>query len=199
MTRRALLLVPLIAAALLPATPSAAQSQPARPTLDDFSRRLLADVQRAGEDLAGETLAQWIIASRADAVRSGVLPMPEAVRTRLKGQFPEALLARVRYRVGSANEFSLASNAFKNRAAAITLDDVVLFRSSADAQGDARLWAHELTHVLQYERWGIRGFARRYTLDHRGVEAEATAREQAFAASAKTVAPASGPSSAGTR
>jgi hypothetical protein len=124
--------------------------------------------------------------------------MPEAVRTRLKGQFPEALLVRVRYRVGSANEYNLAANAFKNRAAAITLDDVVLFRSAQDAATDARLWAHELTHVQQYERWGIRGFARRYTLDHRGVEAEATAREQAFAASAKSPSAASAPST-GTR
>lgn len=34
----------------------------------------------------------------------------------------------------------------------------------SDVWHDARLWAHELTHVAQYERLAIRGFVREYLL-----------------------------------
>lgn len=175
-TLRFIAALPLAAAMLLtPAPIIPAQAQQARPSLDEVSRRLLADVQRAGEDLAGEALAQWIVASRDDAVKAGVRPMPDAVRARLRGHLPEALLARVRYRVGTGHELSLQTNAFKGNAAAITLGDVILFRAEEQAGADVRLWAHELAHVRQYDRWGVRGFARRYTRDHLAVEAEANA------------------------
>jgi hypothetical protein len=42
------------------------------------------------------------------------------------------------------------------------------------AATDARWWAHELGHHIQYKRWGgIPGFARQYVLDYQGVEQEA--------------------------
>lgn len=136
---------------------------------------LLRNLADATNQLASEALAQWILASREDVVRGGVQPIPQAIRARLAGHFPDALLDRVRYRVGIGHDLALPSNAFRANAAAITLNDVIAFRESDDAAGDARLWAHELTHVQQYERWGVRGFARRYTLDHDGVEREADA------------------------
>lgn len=137
--------------------------------------RLLRNLADATNEVATEALAQWILASREDVVRGGVQPIPQAIRARLAGHFPDVLLDRVRYRVGLGNDLALPSTAFRANAAAITLNDVIAFRDSTDAAGDARLWAHELTHVQQYERWGVRGFAQRYTLDHDGVEREADA------------------------
>lgn len=170
----------LPAAALLLASP-VALAQARQPEAGAVTRALLADLQRAGEDMASEAMTQWILASRRDALRTGVSPIPRAVRTRLEGHFPAALLDRVRYRVGNGDELGFPTNSVKTNAVAITLDDVILFRHGADAAGDIRLWAHELVHVQQYERWGVRGFARRYTRDHRAVEAEAIAGATRFA------------------
>jgi hypothetical protein len=164
--------LPLIAAALLVPAP-AIFAQNGKTDWNAVGQRLLGDMQRAGEEAASEALAQWIWSSRGDAVKAGVGPIPQAMRARLKGHFPQALLAKVRYRIGTGNEFSLQTHAFKGKAVAITLGDVILFRPDANLAHDAPLWAHELTHVQQYDRWGVRGFARRYTRDHLSVEREA--------------------------
>jgi hypothetical protein len=182
---RTVLAFPLIVAPvlMLVLTPSPlALAQQARPSVDQVGRALLADLTRAGQDMASEALAQWILASRDDALKAGVQSIPADIRARLKGHFPEDLLSRVRYRVGTGRDFTLQTNAFKGNTAAITLNEVILFRPDAKGETDARLWAHELTHVQQYTRWGVRGFARRYTLDHLGIEREAEAGEARYAA-----------------
>ena len=56
---------------------------------------------------------------------------------------------------------------------AMTLGEVIVFRDETRAREDTKLWAHELTHVMQYERWGIEGFAERYLEDSEAVEQEA--------------------------
>lgn len=159
--------------ALVPA-PAQAFARDTVSSWDDAGWRLLGDLQSAGEQVATLALARWIATSREDALASGVRPIPEDVRVKLQGHVPEAVLEKARYRVGTGHEFSLHTNAFqRGNAAAITLDDVVLFRSEADASGNVALWAHELYHVQQYDRWGVQGFAQRYTRDYRTVEAEA--------------------------
>lgn len=101
----------------------------------------------------------------------------------LLGFFPDALLRRARYAVGQVDAIALPSLAFTyGDAFAITLGDVVLFRDADKARTDAKLWAHELTHVLQYQRWGIDGFAEHYVRDHSAVEREAYANADRFAA-----------------
>jgi hypothetical protein len=62
---------------------------------------------------------------------------------------------------------------------AMTLGDVILFR---DVQGvaDSLLWAHELTHVMQYTQLGITAFATRYLEQGWELEAEAMARADAI-------------------
>jgi len=55
----------------------------------------------------------------------------------------------------------------------MTLGDVILFKTEQMAEADLKVWAHELTHVMQYQRWGIEGFAERYVRDSAGVEREA--------------------------
>jgi len=119
-------------------------------------------------------LRDWIIESRDSAVRQGVAEIPPAIRTELSGYVPEAVLDRVRWRVGGAGEESLQQNSFSfGHALAITLDYVVVFRDHDDALDNAELWVHELYHVMQFRDWGIEGFAARYLADSSGIESEA--------------------------
>jgi Domain of unknown function (DUF4157) len=67
-------------------------------------------------------------------------------------------------------------------ATAITLGDVVLCRNEQVAETDLKVWAHELTHVMQYQRWGIEGFADRYVRDSAAVEQEAIDNANRFVA-----------------
>jgi len=85
------------------------------------------------------------------------------------------LLQRTRYGIApDKGALSLPTLAFSyGDAAAITLVDVVLYRDERVAQQDLVLWAHELTHVVQYQRWGLDGFAARYVRDRNAVEKEA--------------------------
>ncbi len=67
-------------------------------------------------------------------------------------------------------------------ALALTLIDVVLFRREDDARWNEKIWAHELTHVMQYRRWGVQGFAARYVADSTAVEHEAYSNADRFEA-----------------
>ena len=55
----------------------------------------------------------------------------------------------------------------------MTLNEVVLFKDPQVAVFDTVLWAHEVAHVAQYQRWGVEGFAERYAADREAVEREA--------------------------
>jgi Domain of unknown function (DUF4157) len=92
----------------------------------------------------------------------------------LLGYFPDAVLRKVRYASGHADNITIPGLALSyGHIDAVTLVDVVLFREDRAAHNDSKLWAHELTHVMQYERWGVDGFATRYLEDHDAVEREA--------------------------
>ncbi len=131
-------------------------------------------VRETSVQSAAPVLEEWIRKSRDDAIKAGVKPIPPDIKRQLQGFFPEALLNKVRYRVGQGNELSLQANSFRfGDAAAITLGDVVVFKSSKDALTAHVLWAHEMTHVQQYEKWGIRDFSIRYLRNWHDVEDEA--------------------------
>lgn len=120
--------------------------------------------------LSVPTLATYIRQSRQAAIDAGVEPIPAALRARLADFFEPALLDRVRYRVGEATPGTVAALAFELRHKdAIVLMDVIVFRTPEKARNDV-LWAHELTHVRQYTRWGVTGFVRRYLEDRKAVE-----------------------------
>ncbi|MDT4865919.1 hypothetical protein FQZ97_1007480 [compost metagenome] len=55
----------------------------------------------------------------------------------------------------------------------MTLVDVIVFRNLNDAMDNIPLWAHEMTHVQQYQEWGVKEFATRYSNDFNSVEAPA--------------------------
>ncbi len=47
---------------------------------------------------------------------------------------------------------------------------MIVFADENEARNDSKLWAHELRHVMQFEQWGIEGFAARYLADSAAVE-----------------------------
>ena len=134
-------------------------------------------------DTLAPLLARLIEASRAQAIAAGVQPMPAAVRRGLAGYFPDALLRKVRFAAGGMEGNALPALAFAyGDAAAMTLGDTIIFRDLWRAESDLKLWAHELTHVQQYDRWGIDGFAERYVRDSKAVEQEAYGNAERFEA-----------------
>jgi hypothetical protein len=118
-------------------------------------------------------LEKWIVACRDQALENGTLPMPPSIKERLRGYFANTLLDRVRYRVGWADGRPMQSSLFRLLdAKAVSLGGVIVFRDAGTA-ADPVIWAHELAHTQQYDRWGTREFAERYVRDHHAVESEA--------------------------
>lgn len=134
----------------------------------------------AAGEVAGPALAQWIRASKNDALSAGVNVIPTEVRAQLSVFFNSNLLEAIRYRVGRGNEMSLAANSFRfGDRSAITLDNVIVFRDSSGTK-NLGLWAHEIGHVLQYQRSGIEDFAKRYVRGFRDMEGEADDTSRRF-------------------
>jgi hypothetical protein len=132
----------------------------------------------------GSTLLAGLIQSaREIAIANGVRPIPRQVHQALLGYFPAAMLRKVRYASGHADTITVPGLAVTyGHTDAVTLADVILFRDDDAARSDAKLWAHELTHVMQYERCGIEGFALRYFQDANAVEQEARDNADRFVA-----------------
>jgi hypothetical protein len=119
-------------------------------------------------------LAKSIVLSRDSALEQGVAEIPAEIRASLEGYVPDATLSRVRWRAGGSWDL-LAQSAFMIRdAQAVTLDYVIVFAREDEALHDPKLWAHELKHVMQYQEWGVDGFAARYVADGVAVESDAT-------------------------
>jgi hypothetical protein len=102
-------------------------------------------------------------------------PIPPAIRAQLTPFFPQAVLQSARYATdwdttaaGLLPHMLLGNGVVQ----AVTLGDVILFRDTRGA-GDLLLWAHELTHVEQYPRLGVKGFATRYVAQAGVLEQEA--------------------------
>jgi len=153
LVRRSMLLAPFAWA-----LPARAQ-QPIPPTLMDQAAALLA------------TLIQ---SARENAIANGVRPIPPSIQRALLGFFPDAILRKVRYASGNADAITIPGLAMTyGHIGGLTLGDVILFNDDHLARIDTKLWAHELTHVMQYERWGIEGFARHYIQDSGALEKEA--------------------------
>jgi hypothetical protein len=134
-------------------------------------------------DYAASALAALIDGARRQAIADGVRPVPALVYRSLLGYFPAALLQKCRFAAGNSRALTLPGLAFTyGDATAITLGDVVLFKDERTAETGLKVWAHELTHVMQYQRWGVEGFAERYVRDSAAVEQEAIDNANRFAA-----------------
>lgn len=132
---------------------------------------------------AAGALGGLIDGARQQAIADGVRPIPTTVYRSLLGYFPAALLQKCRFAAGGSRTLTVPALAFSyGDPTAVAVGDVVLFKNDRVAEGDLKVWAHELTHVMQYQRWGIEGFAERYVRDSAAVEQEAIDNASRFAA-----------------
>jgi Domain of unknown function (DUF4157) len=118
-------------------------------------------------------LTAWIKNRRDAAVARGVAEIPPDIREALAGYVADDVLDRVRWRVGDSSLAGEQAVFHFGATPAVTLDYVILFKSSENAREDPSLWAHELVHVAQYREWGVAGFAQRYLEDYEAVEHDA--------------------------
>ena len=124
-------------------------------------------------DRAGAALAGRIREARRQVIAAGVHPIPAAVYRDMLGYFPAHLLQRCRYAVGGSRMLAVPrAKRIYGSTAVTTLQDVVVFRSARVAESDPRLWARELTRLMQFQRWGVEGFADRFVHDGAAVEQE---------------------------
>ena len=137
-------------------------------------QNLPRDVGQALLNPAGATLATAIRQGAAQA-GSGAQSIPPAIRQVLTPYFPSHILDKVRWNVYNPNRISIDSAVigwFQNEGA-ITLDGIVVFSSSTEAQTNWGLWAHELTHVMQYDNMGVESFANVYSVNWNSLESQA--------------------------
>ncbi|WP_260961857.1 eCIS core domain-containing protein [Pseudomonas citri] len=126
--------------------------------------------------MAASGLQGWIESSRNTAATGGVRTIPLNIRAQLEPFYDIQVLDSARYKVGDDGELNAANTMLQNPdVTAVTLMDIIVFRSPDDALNNVALWAHELKHVQQYLQWGVREFASRYTRDYTAVEAPAYA------------------------
>ncbi len=124
--------------------------------------------------LLAPLLTDWIAASRDAAIAAGVEPVPPEIRAALRVYVPATVLDRLRWRTGPGGDLSLQQAALGfGDVPAMTLGHVIVFKNRDEALQDSTLWAHEIKHVLQFDEWGINGFALRYLNDDEAVEFEA--------------------------
>lgn len=135
-------------------------------------QNLPKDVGQALLNPAAPALATAIRFSRGQALNRGVQPIPASVRQELALYFPAQLLDKVRWTTAGGISIDGALRNWFNQEGAVTLDDVIVF-SGANLTNDLELWAHELTHVLQYSQLGVETFAFQYTFNFQEMEAQA--------------------------
>lgn len=108
-------------------------------------------------------LEQAIRFSKRQTLAAGARPIPVAIREMPDDHFPADILDDVRWSTaGLRVDIGSALAGWYLREGAVTLDNAVVFSNEGTAD-HLGLWAHELTHVLQYRELGIGGFVRLYT------------------------------------
>lgn len=141
-----------------------------------LAQRSTRYAQETSPVVAGAALAGSIRASHALAKRHGTERPPEDLARQLRPYFATGLVDRVRWTsAGRRLQLSTVLGGWYLDEGAVTLDDVVVFSEPKTAQ-NLWLWAHELTHVEQYRRLGLDGFAARYATHAAELEREADAK-----------------------
>jgi len=146
-------------------------------TLERAKRAARPAAEAAGKrasDMAATALKQAIQYSRENAKRSGTYPIPPEVKADLQYYFSKDLLERVEWTPAGRHLDlgSLIAAWYRREGGAVTLKDVVVY-SNEDMVQNRTLWAHELTHALQYEKLGLKDFAWVYLTNHEVLERQA--------------------------
>ena len=145
-------------------------------------QNLPKDVGQAMLNPASPVLATAIRFSRGQALNRGTQPIPSQVRQELAAYFPQQILDKVRWTTADGISIDGALKNWFNQEGAVTLDDVIVF-SSGNLTSNVELWAHELTHVLQYSQLGVETFAFQYSFNFDGMEAQARQNASRIASS----------------
>lgn len=135
-------------------------------------QNLPKDVGQAMLNPASPFIATAIRNSRAQALNRGAQRMPDEIRHELAPYFPAQILDKVRWTTADGISIDGALKNLFNQEGAVTLDDVIVF-SDARLTNNLELWAHELTHVLQYSQLGVETFAFQYMYSFDGMESQA--------------------------
>ena len=127
-----------------------------------------------GSILQGANIFEITAAPLAAAIRAGnsryssiAMPIPDNIKQLLNRYFSKSVLDNARYTIGSTQitlpNFIGQGQAFFGKDYAVTVDNIIVFNTNP--QNKIMWWVHELTHVDQYERWGIEKFAYLYLKD----------------------------------
>ena len=150
--------------------------------IPDIAEHLPPDVRQALLESAAAGLATAIRDSRRQAVERGVDPIPPLIRAALDPYFPARILDKARWTTAAGISLDGVLTNWFNLEGAVTLGEVIAFSDGSQVQ-DVELWAHELTHVIQYEELGIEPFALEYLHDFRAVENQASSNASRIMAS----------------
>jgi hypothetical protein len=135
--------------------------------------------------LTAAPLAAAIRAAR-ERHSANAQPLPPDVLQGLAPYFSPSVLARARFAVGTVEITlpSLIGNGarFLSGDYAVVVDDIIVFNTQPPSfSASPGWWVHEMTHVRQYQTWGVDRFAWEY-LRTFGSEVEGEANSQAAAA-----------------
>jgi hypothetical protein len=134
-----------------------------------------ATVTNRGSTIAAaRALERAILYSRSSARRTGTQPVPSVFREEFADYFPRHVLTDTRWALSNRNiDLGTAIEAwYGHTGGAVTLRDTIVF-STRNAASTPLLWAHELTHVMQYEELGVEQFTRIYVSNPELIERQA--------------------------
>lgn len=134
-----------------------------------------AEITGRGSTIAASrALERAILYSRSSARGTGTQPVPPAFREAFADYFPHHVLSNTRWALNNRNiDLGTAVQAWYGRpGGAVTLKDTIVF-STRNAASTPLLWAHELTHVMQYEELGVEQFTRIYVSNPELLERQA--------------------------
>jgi Domain of unknown function (DUF4157) len=136
-------------------------------------QNLPKDVGQGLLNPAAPALATAIRFSRGQALNRNPRPIPQPIKVELAKYFPGVILDKVRWTTAGGITLDGALKNWLNQEGAVTLGEVIVF-SSETLTSNIELWAHELTHVLQYEQLGVETFAFQYIIGFQAMEQQAT-------------------------
>lgn len=140
----------------------------------EVSENALEGARQASRRAAAKALQRAIRYSRASARSTGTQPIPEQIRAQLEDFFPEHILDDVRW--AYSNQYldlgTVVTAWYRSHGGAVTLEDTIIY-STPYAASRRFLWAHELTHAMQYDELGLANFARIYVTNPQLLEEQA--------------------------
>jgi hypothetical protein len=154
-----------------------------RAAIPEVTENLPPEVREALLKQAAPVLATAIRESRRQALERGVNPIPPYIRAALEPYFPTQILDKARWTTAGGISLDGVMKDWFYLDGAITLGEVIAFSDGMEALKDVELWAHELTHVVQYEGLGIETFAFEYLRDFSNLESQASSNASRIMAS----------------